>query len=62
MAFTHHASCFYQVHKSCSYRLFSLQELKQNDLRTSLELYGTMLAEPQLEEEYNYNILLRMNS
>ena len=30
--------------------------------RKNLELYGTMLAEPQLEEEYNYNILLRMNS
>ena len=24
----YHTSCSYQVHKSCSYRLFSLQELK----------------------------------
>ena len=26
----------------------------------SLELYGTLLEELRLEEEYNYNILLRM--
>ena len=30
--------------------------------RKNLELYGTLLAELQLEEEYNYNILLRMTS
>ena len=28
--------------------------------RKTLELYGTLLAELRLEEEYNYNILLRM--
>ena len=28
--------------------------------RKNLELYGTLLAELRLEEEYNYNILLRM--
>ena len=76
----HHTSCSYQIHKSCFYRLFSLQE---NDLRTSIsscksrkkrkkrgvyvkpwlkrrknvELYGTLLAELPLKEEYNYNIL-----
>ena len=26
--------------------------------RKNLELYGTLLAELQLEQEYNYNILL----
>ena len=26
--------------------------------RKNLELYGTLLAELQLEEEYNYNILI----
>ena len=31
----YHTICSYQIHKSCSYRLFSLQESKQNDLRTS---------------------------
>ena len=31
----YHTSCSYQVHKSCSYRLLSLQKVKQNDLRTS---------------------------
>ena len=30
--------------------------------RKRIELYGTLLAELQLEEEYNYNILLRMTS
>ena len=30
--------------------------------RKYLELYGTLLAELRLEEEYNYNILLRMTS
>ena len=30
--------------------------------RKNLELYGTMLAELRLQEEYNYNILLRMIS
>ena len=30
--------------------------------RKNLELYGTLLAELWLEEEYNYNILLRMTS
>ena len=30
--------------------------------RNNWELYGTLLAELQLEEEYNYNILLRMTS
>ena len=30
--------------------------------RKNLELYGTLLAELRLEEEYNYNILLRMTS
>ena len=30
-----HTICSYQVHKSCSYRLFILQELKQNDLKIS---------------------------
>ena len=30
--------------------------------RKNLELYGTLLAELQLEEEFNYNILLRMTS
>ena len=28
-------SCSYRVHKSCSYKVFSLQEFKQNDLITS---------------------------
>ena len=31
----YHASCSYQVDKSCSYRVFSPQEFKQNDSRTS---------------------------
>ena len=31
----YHTSCSYQVDKSCSYRVFSPQELKQNDSRTS---------------------------
>ena len=31
----YHTSCSYQVHKNCSYRLFSLQELKQIDSRTA---------------------------
>ena len=30
--------------------------------RKNVELYGTLLAELPLEEEYNYNILLRMTS
>ena len=30
--------------------------------RKNLELYGTLLAELQLEQEYNYNILLWMTS
>ena len=30
--------------------------------RKNLEFYGTLLAELRLEEEYNYNILLRMTS
>ena len=30
--------------------------------RKNVELYGTVLAELPLEEEYNYNILLRMTS
>ena len=30
--------------------------------RKYLELYGTLLAELRLEEEFNYNILLRMTS
>ena len=30
--------------------------------RNNWELYGTLLAELRLEEEYNYNILLRMTS
>ena len=30
--------------------------------RKNLELYGTLLAELQLEEEFSYNILLRMTS
>ena len=30
--------------------------------RKNLELYGTVLAELRLEEEYNYNIVLRMTS
>ena len=28
----------------------------------NLELYGNLFAELRLEEEYNYNILLRMTS
>ena len=35
MRLHYQTSCSYQVHKSCSYRLFSLQEFKQNDSRTS---------------------------
>ena len=31
-------------------------------IRKNLEFYETLLAELQLEEEYNYNILLRMTS
>ena len=94
----YHTSCSYQVHKNCSYRLFSLQELKQIDSRTAapavtialiseknksrkkrkkkrkvcvklwlkrgknLELYDTLFAEMRWEEEYSYNILLRMTS
>ena len=30
--------------------------------RKTLELYGTLLAELRLDEEYNYNILLRITS
>ena len=30
--------------------------------RKRIELYGTLLAELQLEEEYNYNILLHLTS
>ena len=30
--------------------------------RKNLELYGTLLAELRLEEEFSYNILLRMTS
>ena len=30
--------------------------------RKNLEIYGSLLAELRLEEEYNYNILLRMTS
>ena len=30
--------------------------------RKNLELYGNLFAELRLEEEYNYNILLRMTS
>ena len=30
--------------------------------RKNVELYGTVLAELRLEEEYNYNIVLRMTS
>ena len=30
--------------------------------RKNLEFYGTVLAELRLEEEYNYNIVLRMTS
>ena len=30
--------------------------------RNNLEVYGTLLAELRLEEEYNYNILLRITS
>ena len=30
--------------------------------RKNLELYGTVLAELRLEEEYNYNIVLRITS
>ena len=30
--------------------------------RKNLELYGTLLVELRLEQEYNYNILLRMTS
>ena len=70
-----HTICSYQVHKSCSYRLFILQELKQNDLKISCsssksrkkrkkkektQNFGTLPAELRLEEEYNYNILLRI--
>ena len=35
---------------------FGLKEEK------NIELYGTLLPELPLEEEYNYNILLRMTS
>ena len=28
-------SCSYRVHKNCSYKVFSLQEFKRNDSRTS---------------------------
>ena len=87
MALTLSYNLFIPIHKSCSYRSISLQEFKQNDLRTccsssksrkkkkrrvyvkpwlkrrkNLELYGTVLAELQLEEEYNYNIVLQMTS
>ena len=31
----YHTSFSYQIHKNCSYKLFSLQQFKQNDLRTS---------------------------
>ena len=30
--------------------------------RKNLELYGTLLVELRLEQEYNYSILLRMTS
>ena len=30
--------------------------------RKNLELHGTLLAELRLEEEHNYNILLKMTS
>ena len=35
LRFQHHTSCSYQAHKSCPYGIFSLQEFKQNDSRTS---------------------------
>ena len=91
----HHTSCSYLVHKSCSYRVFSLLGFKQNDSKSSCkssyystnfrekqvkekekkeesiwnlglkekknsQYYETLLPALQLEDEYNYNILVQM--
>ena len=32
---SHKSSCSYRVPKSCSYRVFSLQEFEQNELRSN---------------------------
>ena len=47
----YHISRSYRVHKSCSYRVFSLQEFKQNDSRTSCNSnnYGASFREKQVK-------------
>ena len=50
----YHKSCSYPVHKSCSYGLlFSLQEFKQTDLRTSCTSsnYCVNFREKQIKEK-----------
>ena len=49
----YHTSCSCRVHKSWSYRVFSLQEFKQNDSRTSYSSsnYCTNFWEKQVKEK-----------
>ena len=53
LRFHYHTSSSYQVHKNCSYRVFSLQELKQNDSRASCSSsnYCTNFREKQVKEK-----------
>ena len=62
-----YTSCSYRVQKSCSYRVFSLQEFKQNDSRTSCSSsnYCTNFQEKQVKakkrkkEENVWNLCLK---
>ena len=49
----YHTSCSYWLHKSCSDRVFSLQEFKQNDSRTSCNSnnYFSNFPEKQVKEK-----------
>ena len=53
MRLHYHISCSYRVHKSSFYKIFSLQEFKQNNSRTSCNSsdYCTNFREKQLKEK-----------
>ena len=52
----YHTICSYQVHKSCTYRLFSIQELKLNDLRTSCTSSKSRKKRKKEESMWNFGL------
>ena len=50
----YHTNCSYRVHKISFYRLFSLQQSKQNDLRTSCS--SSKLRKGEKKEESIWNL------